>query len=224
MGNGQFLLYHRAAATPVALCAFSAIIFLLKREKDLGAMSPITLPRCVLFAAAFGLAAVVAAAAQAEAPKPKTLWEAADLMVGEAAYEKGDYAKAARYFRIAAERNNAWSADAQRDLGVMYYNGLGVPQDYTEALKWYRKAAEQGNERALGSLGLMYERGQGVPQDCIQAYMWFNLAASRSHPGEGREAFAKARDDLATRMTPAQIGEAQRLASDWRPTGESNVK
>jgi uncharacterized protein len=35
-------------------------------------------------------------------------------------------------------------APAQHDLGVMYANGQGVPQDYATAVSWYRKAAEQG--------------------------------------------------------------------------------
>ncbi len=45
------------------------------------------------------LLVAVAATTQAEAPKSRTLWEAANVMVGEAAYEKGDYVKAARHFR-----------------------------------------------------------------------------------------------------------------------------
>jgi TPR repeat protein len=41
-------------------------------------------------------------------------------------------------------------------------NGLGVPQDYTEATKWYRKAAEQGDAKAQYNLGYMYNDGCGV--------------------------------------------------------------
>ncbi len=47
----------------------------------------------------------------------------------------------------------------------MYDNGRGVPQDYQEALKWYRLAAEQGNAIAQYNLGFMYDNGEGVPQD-----------------------------------------------------------
>ena len=46
---------------------------------------------------------------------------------------------------------------AQYNLGVMYDNGDGVPQDYKEAVKWYRLAAEQGDASAQYNLGLMYE-------------------------------------------------------------------
>jgi uncharacterized protein len=47
--------------------------------------------------------------------------------------------------------------------------------------------------------------------------MWFNLAASRAEDAETREQAAKNREILAAKMTPAQIAEAQRLASEWTP-------
>ena len=47
----------------------------------------------------------------------------------------------------------------------MYRNGEGVPQDYAQAVKWYRKAAEQGYANAQFNLGLMYTKVEGVPQD-----------------------------------------------------------
>jgi TPR repeat protein len=61
----------------------------------------------------------------------------------------------------------------------MYGNGQGVPQSYAEALKWFRKAANQGNAAAQFNLGLMYRMGQGVPQNYVLAHMWFNLAISQ---------------------------------------------
>ncbi len=59
---------------------------------------------------------------------------------GVAAYGRGDYATALREFRPFAEQGDA---NAQFNLGVMYDKGQGVPQDYAEAVKWYRKAVEQ---------------------------------------------------------------------------------
>ena len=64
-------------------------------------------------------------------------------------------------------------------MGVMYADGLGVPQDYAEAMKLYRLAAEQGNARAQANLGVMYGRGLGVPQDYAEAVKWYRLAAER---------------------------------------------
>jgi TPR repeat protein len=60
---------------------------------------------------------------------------------GWAAYERGDYATAYEEFLPIAEQGDAF---AQFSLGIMYDNGEGVPQDYAEAVKWYRLAAEQG--------------------------------------------------------------------------------
>ena len=48
-------------------------------------------------------------------------------------------------------------------LGVMYENGHGVTKDDSAAVKWYRKAADQGVAKAQYNLGLMYEYGRGVP-------------------------------------------------------------
>ena len=45
----------------------------------------------------------------------------------------------------------------------------GVPQNYAEAVKWYRLAADQGDASAQFNLGVMYDKGQGVPQDYAEA-------------------------------------------------------
>jgi len=57
---------------------------------------------------------------------------------GVAATLKGDYATAMRLWRPLADQG---VASAQYNLGVMYANGQGVPQDYAAAVSWYRKAA-----------------------------------------------------------------------------------
>ena len=53
--------------------------------------------------------------------------------------------------------------------------------------------------------------GQGVPQDYVRAYMWNNLAAAHL-TGDEQKPAAENRDKVASRMTPAQIAEAQRLS------------
>ena len=70
-------------------------------------------------------------------------------------------------------------ADAQYNLGLMYYNGEGVPQDDTEAVRWWRAAAEQGFANAQSNLGVMYENGEGVPEDDEEAVRWFRAAAEQ---------------------------------------------
>jgi hypothetical protein len=65
----------------------------------------------------------------------------------------------------------------------MYASGEGVPKDYTQALKWYRQAADQGHVVAQHSLGTMYALGQGVPQDFTQAVYWYRKAADQGDAG-----------------------------------------
>jgi uncharacterized protein len=72
---------------------------------------------------------------------------------GLAAYKRNDYAEAVKWFRLAAEQG---VAQAQYNLGIIYLNGLGVPQDYAETAQWFRQAAEQGLAQAQYNLGVMY--------------------------------------------------------------------
>ena len=75
---------------------------------------------------------------------------AADFQAGFAAAQKGDYAAALREWTPLAEQGDA---EAQYNLGVMYYKGDGVSQDYQTAAKWFRLAAEQGDAKAQFVLG-----------------------------------------------------------------------
>ena len=76
-------------------------------------------------------------------------------------------------FRETLQLAEQGNADAQFNLGLMYYDGQGVRQDYAEALRWYRKAAEQGYAKAQYNLGLMYANGHGVHQDFHLSKEWF---------------------------------------------------
>jgi TPR repeat protein len=140
----------------------------------------------------------------------------ADFAAGLAAYNRRDFKTALKEFRRLALKG---LAKAQYNLGVMYFRGQGVPQDYAKAVEWYRKAADQGHADSQYNLGLMYYKGQGVPQDYVQAHMWFNLAASRV-TGEKHKDYSNARDRVAKRMSSRQVSEAQRLAREWKPKKE----
>ena len=107
-------------------------------------------------------------------------------------------------------------AQAQSALGFIYFQGEVVPQDYAEALKWFRLAAAQGDALAQHNLGLMYAKGYGVPQNHIEAHTWFTLAAASYTSKPNRDRAVAARDTEAARMTPAQIAEAQKLAREWK--------
>ena len=75
---------------------------------------------------------------------------------GLAAAQAGVFAKARELWLIEAEKGDA---SAQDNLGIMYKNGQGVPQDDKEAVKWYRMAAEQEDARAQTTLGVRYFNG-----------------------------------------------------------------
>jgi len=136
----------------------------------------------------------------------------ADFEAGLDAYERGDYDTALKEWRPLADQGDV---KAQFNLGAMYQQGQGVPQDYAEAAKWYRLAADQGVAEAQYNLATKYYRGRGIPQDYVLAHMWANLASS-----QGDEGAVKKRDALAAVMTPQQIAEAQRLAREWKPKGK----
>jgi hypothetical protein len=128
-----------------------------------------------------------------------------------------DYAQALTWYRRAADQGDT---GAQSNLGTMYANGQGVPQDYAQALTWYRRAAAQGAATGQFNLGVMYAQGQGVPQDYQQAYFWYNLAAAHLSPPEREKAISN-RDNSATRLTPAQLAQAQAQARAWQPKPET---
>jgi TPR repeat protein len=97
-------------------------------------------------------------------------------------------------------------------LGQVYENGGFLPRDYGEAVRWYRRGAEQGYENAQWRLGLSYENGRGVPQDNVQAEKWFMIAAALQ---DGNSICRGARDQLEKKMSPAEVSGAKRQAQEW---------
>jgi TPR repeat protein len=94
----------------------------------------------------------------------------------------------------------------------MYTFGQGVAQDYGEAAKWFREAADRGSDKAQFNLGLLYKFGAGVVKDHVRAHMWMSLGIAHTHDEEFAAKRATALDKVAAEMNPAQIAEAQRLA------------
>jgi uncharacterized protein len=133
------------------------------------------------------------------------------LTRGAGTYSRGDYARAVRELTPAAFRGNA---RAQGQLGFMYENGFGVPQNYAAAADLYQSAAAQGNVFAQSRLGLIYDKGHGVPQDWVLSYKWLDLAAARATNRE-RDYYRRLRDAVASKMSSDQIIEGQRLALAW---------
>jgi TPR repeat protein len=141
---------------------------------------------------------------------------AASFQQAVSAFDRQDYGSASRIFIPLAERG---VAAAQSYLGFMFETGRGVPQNYTEAAMWYRRAAEQGDSLAQYSLGLLYDKGQGVPRDIVEASKWLNLSTAAAPPS-AREARARIRDAVTTKMTRGEIARARLRALEWAPSRE----
>ena len=54
-------------------------------------------------------------------------------------------------------------------------------KEYTEAVKWYRLSAEQGNASAQNNLGYSYDHGLGVTKDYVEAVKWYRLSAEQGN-------------------------------------------
>jgi TPR repeat protein len=132
-------------------------------------------------------------------------------------------------------------ANAQFNVGSMYDDGLGVPQNYKEALKWYRLAADQGNAAAQYNIG----RGYYIGKNYTEALKWYRLSADQGDadaqckvgyiyftglgvPSNYQEAYIwyslaaangneVAKNNVTTvdaKLSPAQLVEAQKRASE----------
>lgn len=130
-----------------------------------------------------------------------------------AAHQRGDYGEAYRLWRELAK---AGDAEAQFNLGLAYFKGEHILQDYDEAMGWLLAAGSQGQLGAQHQLGFMYENGYGVPVNLIEAHKWFNLATVHN---DNRFAVFSAvdRERVAARMSRADVMEAQKRAREWNP-------
>jgi len=86
----------------------------------------------------------------------------------------------------------------------------GVAKDDVEAVKWFRKAAEQNDVKGQFNLGAYYANGRGVAEDHIEAYKWMLLAA-----GQGLEQAKNIVTIWSGAMSPGQIADGKRRANDW---------
>jgi TPR repeat protein len=122
-----------------------------------------------------------------------------------------DYGQAARWLRKAAEQGQP---DAEFNLATLYFEGHGVVQDYEEARQWLLKAFTKGVTPAAYNLGLIYAKGLGVPQSPPLAYFFFAISAAGGQGAEQQNATTN-RDLMATLLTPEQLSNVQKKASEW---------
>ena len=80
-------------------------------------------------------------------------------------------------FQDELKKANQGNPEAQYMLGLK----KAVRQDYAEAIKWFKLAADQGNPGAQSNLGFLYENGFGVRQDYAEAFKWYKLSADQGN-------------------------------------------
>ena len=119
-----------------------------------------------------------------------------------------DFKMAFKWLSVAAEKGHPM---AQHSLGYLYLLGHGVPQNVAKAASWWKRSADQGWTSGQLGIGQMSLFGDGVPRDEIAAYVWFNLAAAA-----GNVKAKQHRDDLESKLSSAQLEEAQRRSTIWR--------
>jgi V8-like Glu-specific endopeptidase len=173
---------------------------------------------------------------------------AAELDEAVAAAHRGEYATALRRLSPLAEKGDA---RAEFDIGFMHAYGWGVPRNPTEAIAWYRKAADQGLPVAQHFLGLASVNGEGVRPDEAEAARWFARAAAQGFsqsqymlglmtldgrgaakdPAQGYALMvmagqggvrSAARVVQKLALTEAQRAQAQEIIDHWKPKPESS--
>lgn len=146
---------------------------------------------------------------------------AGPLEDGLAAASKGDFATALELWKPLAEQGNA---DAQYNLGLLYENGSGVSRNSNEAMRWYGKAAAQGNILARAKLDLAYEAARKAQEERKA------LAAQAAEEEEARRRAAEKQkaDELAQRHqnadTPILLVPDRREWAVERPQVEAQRK
>jgi TPR repeat protein len=133
------------------------------------------------------------------------------------------------------EEAKAGDAEGQFYLGMWHSYGYNpgdiepIPEDKTEAMKWFRKAAEQGHLDAHTFLGDMYFQGDGVPQDCAEAVEWYRKPAEQGDDvaqfklGEMYEEGKGVQKDMteATKWIRKAAEQGHEYAKEWL---EKNAK
>jgi hypothetical protein len=112
-------------------------------------------------------------------------------------------------FELILAKAEMGDANSQCAIGEYYDHGtLGVTQNAAEAVKWFRKAAEQGNAEAEDGLGVCYRDGLGLPKDSAVAIKWFRKAAEQG--------FAEAQVNLGSCYAKGEgIGKNDLEATRW---------
>lgn len=134
------------------------------------------------------------------------------------AYNSGQFESAYQEFEILYGQGDA---EAAYYLGRMHHMGEGVPQNFSQALNWYRTAADGGHAEGYFSMGQMYEKGQGSPQDFTRAFEAYQAASDLDHMAARKRVAMMHAEGLGT---PVDYGEAARLMQTVADTGDPEAQ
>lgn len=129
-------------------------------------------------------------------------------------HEKGDgvpldLKQAAFWYERAALGGNI---RAMHNLATLLASGKNGKPDYAAAMRWYGEAAETGMRDSQYNLGILLALGLGSKSDPSKAFQWFALAAD-----QGDAEAAQKRDEVAGRLSAAELKAAKAALSLWRP-------
>ena len=117
-----------------------------------------------------------------------------------------NYNKAAYWYIKAADQTNN---NAQRALARLYRIGKGVKKDYAKAYELWMKARPLGPFEKLELFWLSQETWDSHPADLVEAYKWLLLADPNG------KNFPKQHDKMQSKLTPAEVAEAQKRAAEF---------
>ncbi|WP_174513357.1 tetratricopeptide repeat protein [Methylocella tundrae] len=120
-----------------------------------------------------------------------------------------DLARAQSLYLAAAEQGNA---RAMHNLGVLAAEGVDGEPDYAKAAAWFEKAAAFGIRDSQFNLAVLLARGSSLSHDAARSYTWFSIAAAT-----GDQEAARKRDEMALKLSPADLAAATAAASTFRP-------
>jgi TPR repeat protein len=130
-----------------------------------------------------------------------------------------DYAPVLARLTALADRGDVSS---QYAVALMYeHGGEGISRDDNKAFDWYQKAADQAlnTPDADFKLANMYEQGRGVGQDYAKALLWYEVARGpewgRHIDKEWQDKVVQVQNNLISKMSPTQVGDAKRLEGEW---------
>ena len=113
------------------------------------------------------------------------------------------------------EKANRGDAKSQLKLAKILLKGREVPKDETEGLAWLRLAADHGLPDAQFEMGEYLATSTNNPSDYVTAYMWYAIARRN-----GYKHADKGVRELAAKLSPEQLSDAENRAQHWVPTAK----